>query len=231
MMHHWNQLFPCEILDVRYEDVVSEPEREARRMLDYLGVQWEPQVLDTSELNRPVKTASVWQVRQPIYQTARERWRRYADFLTPLIAGTNAKIVHEPIEMVSLPVPGMQTDGIAHYRQGRLDDAEMLFKRLLHRVPEHATAHFMLGLICVRKGHLAEGITHMEKAHQTCPWNTHWRGDLAQAYELAEQPEKALRLRAHHVGTGDSVVSAMNEGRDEVIPLGFSIRTSATGPY
>ncbi len=231
MMHHWNQLFPGEILDVRYEDVVSEPEREARRMLDYLGVQWEPQVLDTSELNRPVKTASVWQVRQPIYQTARERWRRYADFLTPLIAGTNAKIVHEPIEMVSLPVPGMQTDGIAHYRQGRLDDAEMLFKRLLHHVPEHATAHFMLGLICVRKGHLAEGITHMEKAHQTCPWNTHWRDDLAQAYELAEQPEKAQRLRAHHVGTDDSVVSAMNEGRDEAIALGFSIRTSATGPY
>jgi len=231
MMHHWNQLFPGEILDVRYEDVVSEPEREARRMLDYLGVQWEPQVLDTSELNRPVKTASVWQVRQPIYQTARERWRRYVDFLTPLIAGTNAKIVHEPIEMVSLPVPGMQTDGIAHYRQGRLDDAEMLFKRLLHHVPEHATAHFMLGLICVRKGHLAEGITHMEKAHQACPWNTHWRGDLAQAYELAEQPEKAQRLRAHHVGTGDSVVSAMNEGRDEAIALGFSIRTSATGSY
>jgi hypothetical protein len=120
MMHHWNQLFPGDILEVRYEDVVSEPEREARRLLDYVGVQWEPQVLDTSELDRPVKTASVWQVRQPIYQTARERWRRYADFLTPLIAGTNAKIVHEPVEMVSLPVPGMLTDGIARYREGNL---------------------------------------------------------------------------------------------------------------
>lgn len=231
MMHHWNQLFPGDILEVRYEDVVSEPEREARRMLDYVGVQWEPQVLDTSELDRPVKTASVWQVRQPIYQTARERWRRYADFLTPLIAGTNAKIVHDPVEMVSLPVPGMQTDGIALYRQGKLDEAEMLFRRLLHHVPEHATAHFMVGLICVLKGHLADGIEHMEKGHQTCPWNVNWQRDLARAYELADQPEKAQLLRARHLATGDRAVSAMDEDLDDAIPLGFAIHTSATGPF
>lgn len=231
LMHHWNQLFPGEILDVRYEDVVSDPEREARRMLAYLGVQWEPQVLDTSELDRPVKTASVWQVRQPIYQTARERWRRYADFLAPLIAGTNARVVHEPIDMVSLPVPGMQTEGVVCYRQGKLDEAEMLFKRLLHHIPEHATAHFMVGLICVRKGHLAEGIGHMEKGHQACPWNVNWRHDLAQAYELAGQPEKAQALRGHHVDTGDSVESATDADLDDAIPLNFYIRTSATGPF
>ncbi|MDU4353889.1 MAG: sulfotransferase [Phytobacter diazotrophicus] len=231
LMHHWNQLFPGEILEVRYEDVVSDPEREARRMLAYLGVQWEPQVLDTSELDRPVKTASVWQVRQPIYQTARERWRRYADFLAPLTAGTNAKIVHEPVEMVSLPVPGMQTEGIDYYRQGKLDEAEMLFRRLLHHLPEHATAHFMVGLIYVRKGHLADGIGHMEKGLQACPWNANWRRDLAQAYELAGQPEKAQALRSHHVSTDDRVMSVIDVDQDDAVSLGFSIRTSATRPF
>ena len=200
-------------------------------MLDYLGVQWEPQVLDTSELDRPVKTASVWQVRQPIYQTARERWRRYEEFLAPLIAGTNAKIMHEPVEMVSLPVPGMQTDGIACYRQGKLDEAEMLFKRLLHHLPEHASAHFMVGLIYIRKGHLAEGIGHMEKGYQACPWNFNWRRDLAQAYELAGQPEKAQALRTRHVGTDDSVVSVMDVDQSDIIPLDFAIHTSATRPF
>lgn len=231
LMHHWKQLFPGEILEVRYEDVVSDPEREARRMLAYLGVQWEPQVLDTSELDRPVKTASVWQVRQPIYQTARERWRRYADFLAPLTAGTNAKIVHEPVEMVSLPVPGMQTEGIVYYRQGKLDEAEMLFRRLLHHLPEHATAHFMVGLIYVRKGHLADGIGHMEKGLQACPWNANWRRDLAQAYELAGQPEKAQALRSHHVSTDDRVMSVIDVDQDDAVSLGFSIRTSATRPF
>lgn len=231
MMHHWNQLFPGDILEVRYEDVVSEPEREARRLLDYVGVQWEPQVLDTSELDRPVKTASVWQVRQPIYQTARERWRRYADFLTPLIAGTNVKIVHKPVDMVSLPVPGMLTDGIARYREGKLDDAEMLFRRLLHHVPEHASAHFMVGLICVRKGHLTDGIAHMEKGHQACPWNANWRRDLARAYDLAGQPEKAQALRVRDLGAGDKVEGAMDVVQDDAIPVDFSIHTSATRPF
>jgi tetratricopeptide (TPR) repeat protein len=230
LMHHWNQLFPGEILEVRYEDVVSDPEREARRMLAYLGVQWEPQVLDTSELDRPVKTASVWQVRQPIYQTARERWRRYADFLAPLTAGTNAKIVHEPVEMVSLPVPGMQTEGIVYYRQGKLDEAEMLFRRLLHHLPEHATAHFMVGLIYVRKGHRRWHRAH-GKGTQACPWNANWRRDLAQAYELAGQPEKAQALRSRHVSTDDRVMSVIDVDQDDAVSLDFSIRTSATRPF
>jgi protein involved in temperature-dependent protein secretion len=56
----------------------------------------------------------------------------------------------------------------------------------------------MVGLICVRKGHLTDGIAHMEKGHQACPWNANWRRDLAQAYDLAGQPEKAQALRVRH---------------------------------
>lgn len=232
LMHHWVQVFPGQILEVRYEDVVSDPEREARRMLDYLEVPWEPQVLDTAELDRPVKTASVWQVRQPIYQTARERWRRYEAFLSPLISGTNARIVHEPINMVSLPIPGMLTDGIAHYRANRLDPAEQLFKCLLHHVPDHAAAHFMVGLIYVRKGHVADGVEHMEKGLKTCPWNTNWRHDLAQAYEVAGEPEKAQALKAAHRGPSDGVQSDTSEPIEaELDPLDYSFRISATKAY
>lgn len=232
LMHHWMQVFPGQILEVRYEDVVSDPEHEARRMLDYLEVPWEAQVLDTAELDRPVKTASVWQVRQPIYQTARERWRRYEAFLSPLISGTNARIVHEPINMVSLPMPGMLTDGIAHYRANRLDAAEQLFKRLLHHVPDHAAAHFMVGLIYVRKGHVADGIEHMEKGLKTCPWNTNWRHDLAQAYEMAGEPEKAQALKVAHRGPSDGVQSDTSEPIEaELDPLDYSFRISATKAY
>lgn len=232
LMHHWMQVFPGQILEVRYEDVVSDPEREARRMLDYLEVPWEPQVLNTAELDRPVKTASVWQVRQPIYQTAQERWRRYEAFLSPLISGTNARIVHEPINMVSLPMPGMLTDGIAHYRANRLDAAEQLFKRLLHHVPDHAAAHFMVGLIYVHKGHVADGIEHMEKGLKTCPWNTNWRHDLAQAYEMAGEPEKAQALKFAHRGPSDGVRSDASEPIEaELDPLDYSFRISATKAY
>lgn len=195
LMHHWNQLFPGEILEVSYEDVLADPEREARRMLDYVGVAWEPQVLNFSELQRPVKTASVWQVRQPLYKSSMARWARYEAHLAPLLRGTNGRIQWQPIDdMVALPVPGLLETGVARYREEKLDEAEHCFKQLLHHLPEHAAATFMVGLVYVRKGYLAEGIALMHKAHEQCPWHGQWREDLAQAYTLSGEPEKAAQL-------------------------------------
>ncbi|MGE6195762.1 sulfotransferase [Aeromonas media] len=195
LMHHWNQVFPGEILEVCYEDVLDDPEREARRMLDYIGVAWEPQVLNFSELQRPVKTASVWQVRQPLYKSSMARWARYEAHLAPLLRGTNAPIQWQSItDMAALPVPGLLETGVALYREGKLDEAEHCFKQLLHHLPDHAAATFMLGLVYVRKGYLDEGIALMRKAHELCPWQSQWRDDLARAYGLSGEPEKAALL-------------------------------------
>lgn len=192
LMHYWQQLFPGEIFEVRYEDVVADTEAAARRLLAHIGVGWEPQVLRFNELQRPVKTASVWQVRQPIYTSSTARWLRYADHLAPLIRGTNRKIGWQPItDMLTLPEPGLLERGVALYRDEQLDAAERCFKQLLQHVPGHAAATFMVGLIDVRKGWLHEGIAQMEQALQRCPWNTDWRNDLARARALAGLPAPA----------------------------------------
>lgn len=196
LMHHWNQLFPGEILEVRYEDVLEQPEREARRMLDHIGVGWEPEVLNFSTLDRPVKTASVWQVRQPLYQTSKAKWERYQQHLGPLIRGTNAAIQWQPItDMVALPVPGLLDSAVAQYREGQLDEAERMLQQLLHHLPGHAAAHFLLGTILLRKGHAGDALAHMERGVERCAWNAGWRRDLAEAYEMAGQPDKAAALR------------------------------------
>ena len=114
-MHHWNQVFPGDILEVSYEDVVENTEFQARRMLKYIGVDFESQVLSFNELDRPVKTASVWQVRQPIYKTSKAKWMRYQNHMADLIKGTNAKIEWDAItDMISLPEPGMLQAGVAN---------------------------------------------------------------------------------------------------------------------
>jgi len=196
LMHHWQQLFPGEILEVNYEDVVENTEAMARQMLAYIGVAWEPQVLAFNELDRPVKTASVWQVRQPIYKTSKAKWERYQDYLGPLIQGTNARIEWEPVTMVTLPEPGWLNEGVELYKNDRLDDAERCFKKLLHHLPEHAAGNFMLGLVYARKGHLQEAVGLMEQGHAKCPWNRHWRQDLIKAYEMTGQAEKAQALQS-----------------------------------
>lgn len=191
LMHHWQQVFPGDLLEVRYEDVIADPEATARRMLDYIGVAWEPQVLNFNELQRPVKTASVWQVRQPIYHSSQAKWRRYEGHLKPLIAATNRKIAWQPIEMVTLPEPGWLNRGVDHFRARELDAAERCFKTLLHFVPGHAAAGFMLGVVYCEKGHPEDGIALMEASLDRCPWNRQWREDVAAAWRRLGEPERA----------------------------------------
>jgi tetratricopeptide (TPR) repeat protein len=194
LMLHWQRVFAGEILEVRYEDVVDDPATSARQILEYIGVDWEPQVLDFHTLPRPVKTASAWQVRQPLYAGSKGRWQRYEQHLGPLMAGIQRRIAADPIDMVTLPEPGLLNVGVDRYRNGDLDGAEYRFKRLLHYVPQHAAAGFMLGLIYVRKGHRADGVALMEQAVERCPWNREWRRDLARAYRMDARDQAAALL-------------------------------------
>lgn len=86
VMEHWHRtLPPGRILDVRYEDTVADIETQARRILDYIGLPWDPSCLKFYETKRPVATASVTQVRQPIYSSSVARWKRFEKHLGPLI--------------------------------------------------------------------------------------------------------------------------------------------------
>jgi len=80
----WRENLPENYLEIRYEDVVDETEREARRLLEFCELPWDARCLDFQDNKAPVATASSVQVRQPIYRTAVERWRHYERELGPL---------------------------------------------------------------------------------------------------------------------------------------------------
>lgn len=85
MMKHWKQAAPLEICEIEYEKLVSEPEQEAKKLVAFCGLQWDDRCLDTTQVNRPVQTASFWQVRQPIYTASVSKWRRYEEHLTSFV--------------------------------------------------------------------------------------------------------------------------------------------------
>jgi tetratricopeptide (TPR) repeat protein len=86
LMAHWrNVLPPGRILDVRYEDIVADVEAQARRIIAHCGLPWTDRCLSFHETDRPVRTASATQVRQPIYRSAIGRWRVYEQHLGPLL--------------------------------------------------------------------------------------------------------------------------------------------------
>jgi tetratricopeptide (TPR) repeat protein len=86
LMEHWRSILPPEqILDVRYEDVVGDLETQARRIISYCGLPWNERCLSFHETDRPVRTWSATQVRQPIYRSAVGRWWDYEEFIGPLL--------------------------------------------------------------------------------------------------------------------------------------------------
>jgi tetratricopeptide (TPR) repeat protein len=86
LMDHWQRVLPVPVLEVDYEETVADLEGVARRLVAWCGLEWEPACLAFHETNRPVRTASVTQVRQPIYKRSVARWKNYEPELTPLFA-------------------------------------------------------------------------------------------------------------------------------------------------
>jgi tetratricopeptide (TPR) repeat protein len=87
LMAHWERVLPPgRMLTIRYEDVVADLEAQARRIIAHCGLEWDPRCLAFHQTERPIRTASALQVRQPIYGSAVGRWRAYAPFLRPLLA-------------------------------------------------------------------------------------------------------------------------------------------------
>ena len=86
LMAHWRAVLPPgTLLDVPYAELVADHEGWTRKILDFLGLEWDKRCLDFHQTRRPVSTASYWQVRQKIYQDSVERWRNYEKFISPLL--------------------------------------------------------------------------------------------------------------------------------------------------
>jgi len=82
LMAHWRQVVPPDqLIDVDYEVLVADPEPQARRLVAACGLEWNDACLAPHRNTRTIKTASLWQARQPIYKTSVERWRRYEPWL------------------------------------------------------------------------------------------------------------------------------------------------------
>jgi tetratricopeptide (TPR) repeat protein len=85
LIAHWLRALPIRMCDIQYEALVADQEGESRRLVEFLGLPWDAACLDFHRTERPVVTASVWQVRQPIYTRSVGRWRHYQRHLEPLL--------------------------------------------------------------------------------------------------------------------------------------------------
>ncbi|MDR3688315.1 MAG: sulfotransferase [Fimbriimonas sp.] len=84
MMEHWRNAIPRDkLLEIEYEDLVSEPERMTRNLVSFCGLEWESTCLRPEENQRAILTPSLWQARRPVYATSTKRWRKFEHRLGP----------------------------------------------------------------------------------------------------------------------------------------------------
>ncbi len=84
LMNHWRQLSDMPIHEVRYEQLVTEPEPVIRQLLEYCDLPWHDGCLEFHLTDRPVATASWQQVKKPLYRSSIDHWRHYRKHLSPL---------------------------------------------------------------------------------------------------------------------------------------------------
>ena len=85
LMAHWRAVLPADrFLELRYEELIANPEPITRRLIAFCGLPWDDACLHPERNQRVVKTASKWQARQPVYRSSVDRWRRYEPWLGEL---------------------------------------------------------------------------------------------------------------------------------------------------
>ena len=101
LMAHFDDVLPGRIHRVLYEDMVNDPEREVRRLLDYCGLPFEEECLHFYRNSRAVRTASSEQVRQPIFREGVDQWRHYEPWLEPLKSALGPVLQEYPSDAMS----------------------------------------------------------------------------------------------------------------------------------
>ena len=85
LMQHWRTVMADNFYEIKYEELTSNQEQESRKLIEYCGLEWQEACLDFHKTKRQVKTASAFQVRQPMNQNSIGLWKKYGDALQPLL--------------------------------------------------------------------------------------------------------------------------------------------------
>lgn len=205
LMAHWKRLLPNRILTIDYETLIQEPETETKKILQHCRLPWDARVLQFDKLQRTVKTASVWQVRQPLYKTSIGRWQNYADHLQPLQRAMKTPPIKSTIKPPSPTLPPgsfIRAMKLLHKEQNSV--AAAIFLEILQHFPQHAAAEHFLGIAYFRLGHKQQGLQRVLQSVKLNPNRQQWFENLAKIYRnlgqtAQEQAAQEAAKRLHAV--------------------------------
>lgn len=219
LMRHWHKVLPPgTILDLPYEDMVADTEGQARRVLEFVGLPWDPACLEFYKNDRLVKTASVAQVRKPIYKSSVARWKHFAKHLRPLheIVKDYRPAGAEPFSALpTQPTPtadALHNEGIAHYRAGRIDAALECYDRALALLPDFPAALNSKGFALQDLDRMDEALACFTRAVELAPGMAMARLNLGMAQlKLGDWAQGWDNYEARWTGSAEAGAGTLNK--------------------
>ena len=170
------------MLEVDYETLVADLEGESRRLIDFLGLAWDDACLSFHTTERVVHTASLWQVRQPVYASSVGRWRHYRDHIQPLLDGLIGLV---PPDDADVSTARILAAAHSHQAAGRTEAAEAAYRLIIESAPDHPDALYGLGQLARGRGEFAQAIDLLRHALALCPNNADWLVELSRTCRSA----------------------------------------------
>lgn len=245
LMAHWHAILPQgSMLEVQYEDLVTDIEGQSRRLIDYCGLDWDRRCLSFHETRRPVRTASVAQVRVPINSNSVGRWRFYGARLKPLLdvlgidppqseVAAQRGSVDGGSQLRSVP-SGSNRDADLRVERafqlatklqqlGKQEQVERVLTAVLAARPDHMPSLSMLGSLCANANRLDEAKAWFGRMIAADPNSGEAFGSLAAIHSSQGDSDaalacydKALSLVPYHPGIHYGLAATLQGlGRNE----------------
>ena len=220
LMAHWQAVAPVAVLDIDYQTLIAEQESESRALVEFCGLAWDDACLAFHKSGRAVRTASSWQVRQPIYKSSAGRWQNYEPHLGPLIdalAGDGAPAVPAESEAaLSGAIRGAPDAAAPRHRlgqfyrkQGRPEEAIACFEAALERDPGYLDALISLGVLREARGESPAAVELYRRALDRDGECYAALVNLANILDQGGEPNEAAALYQTAIATRKAPVEAL----------------------
>jgi tetratricopeptide (TPR) repeat protein len=166
LMQHWRSALPADrLLDVDYEELTGDAGKVTRRLIEFLGLDWNDACLRPEANRRAVTTASVWQARQPVYGSSVARWRNYEPWLgelRQLLPG--AATTADAVPPQAAAAAGHKLRAHRLREAGRLAEAASVLREAIALTPDDAAIFNELAFIYLLQGRVSDALEGFERA-------------------------------------------------------------------
>lgn len=198
LMEHWKRFLTIPLLDVAYEDLITNPEDTLRAILDFLALPWDENCLRFHELDRVVDTASHAQVRRPIYHSSVGRHRHYQEHIKDLeielgsLGSKPSSLKGVRPDSSTRIVHGLLRQGHEAIRARSPETAEARFNEVLKIAKDSVPALQGLAIVCHARGDYARAGHFLKRAIEIDPENPHSHNNLGIVLQTQGQFRAAL---------------------------------------